>query len=144
MPAFQPKRPTRVALRALGWAAFGSRTLTLLTVPRIDVGCALAFATMTESGIASMSPAPNSGVVRRPTLCTVASTRSTPSGTLQAWPPDPVNEPTVNSWRSDPPLLDRLSNTPLTNRPYLRSIWTPAPPTEPWVWQLPQAFSLKT
>ena len=104
----------------------------MLAMPRVAAGWLAAMLMKNESGMASTRPRPNSGVVRRPTLRTVASGGSTSSGTLHAWPFAPVNEPTVNSWRSDPPRFPSGSKTPFTNRPKRRSIRVAdAPPIAP-------------
>ena len=73
----QPGNPTLW----LGSPGLGRATGTRLTTPRTDAGCAAANPSKNESGIASTRPSPKVGVVRRPTLRTVASAGSRSSGT---------------------------------------------------------------
>src|SRR6188768_4202065 len=80
-PAFHPNRPTRVDNTLCeGSPGLGRNTGTVLTTPRIDGGCAAAIDAICASGMASTSPSPNSGVVTRPTLRTVACGGSTSTG----------------------------------------------------------------
>ena len=127
----------------MGSPGFGTAIWPRLTVPRWAAGSAATSPSKNESGIASTRPRPNVGVVRRPTLRTVASAGSRSSGTLQLWLLRPVNWPSVNSWRNDPPSLASGLNTPLSKRPKRRSICSPAPPMAPLVWHWPQACALK-
>ena len=91
-PAFHPKRVTRVVPTACdGSPGFGRTIWPRLTVPRWAVGSAATSPSKNESGIASTRPSPKVGVVRRPTLRTVASAGSRSSGTLQLWLLRPVN-----------------------------------------------------
>ena len=124
--------------------SLGSTVLTMLAMPRVATGSLAAMPVKNESGMASTRPRPKSGVVRRPTLRTVASAGSTSSGGLQLWPFAPVNGPTVNSWRSDPPRFASGSNRPLTKRPKRRSMRVAdAPPMAPASWQTAQPSALK-
>src|SRR6476620_431108 len=103
-PAFHPKRVTRVAPTDwVGSPGLGMAIWPRLTVPRWAAGSAATNPSKNESGIASTRPRPKVGVVRRPTLWTVASAGSRSRGTLQDVLLWAVTEPTENSWRNEPP-----------------------------------------
>ena len=124
--AFQPKRPTRVLPLATS-VTTEMRPDTLSGFGRI------ALRMITASGIASISPAPNSGVVSRfATMFALAGTTSWVSGSI------------ADCCRSEPPCASSGSKRPLAVLPKRVSTIALAPPIAGTEWHATQDTLLKT